>query len=53
MKIAEIISFVPPKKIYDKPIDYVYAYHHRFDNMWSRSAKDTKPKKNKHKFKTK
>ena len=45
MTITEIVSFVAPKKVYDKPIDYVYAYHHRFDNMWSRPAKPSKHKK--------
>ena len=53
MKIAEIISFVPPKKIYDNPVDYVYAYHHRFDNMWSRPSKDDKSKKKHRKSKSK
>lgn len=42
MKIFEIVVFRAPKKIYDKPADYVKAYRHRFDKMWSRKAQDTK-----------
>ena len=51
MTIEEIVSFITPKKVYDKPEDYVYARRHRFDNMWSRPAKNAKPKKNKRKSK--
>lgn len=47
MRINEIVSFKAPKKIYDHPEDYVKAYRHRFDKMWSRKAQD---KKIKHKY---
>ncbi len=53
MLISEIVEFQTPKKVYDTPMDYVYAYHHRFDNMWSRPAKDDKPKKKHRKSKSK
>ena len=47
MKIKEIIEFVTPKKVYDKPQDYVDARNHRFDNMFSRRPKKKKRKNKK------
>ena len=36
MKIAEIIEFKTPKKVYDKPQDYIDARNYRFDpNVWA------------------
>jgi len=46
--IKEITEFKTPKKVYDKPQDYVDARNHRFDNMFS-----LPPKKKKRKSKNK
>ena len=48
--VVEINEFVVPKKIYNTPDDYVKAWNHRFDNMWSRPVR-VKSKKNKSKSK--
>jgi len=48
VKIKEIIEFVTPKKVYDKPQDYVDARNHRLDTLFS-----LPPKKKKHKKKKK
>jgi quercetin dioxygenase-like cupin family protein len=48
--VVEIREFVAPKKIYNTPDDYVKAWNHRFDNMWSKPAR-AKSKKNRSKSK--
>lgn len=48
--VVEINEFVVPKKIYNTPDDYIKAWNHRFDNMWSRPVR-VKSKKNKSKSK--
>ena len=47
MKIKEITEFVTPKKVYDKPQDYVDARNHRLDNLFSLPPKKKKRKNKK------
>jgi hypothetical protein len=48
--VVEINEFIAPKKIYNTPDDYIKAWNHRFDNMWSKPV-HVKSKKNKPKSK--
>ena len=45
MKISEILEFKTPKKVYDKPQDYVDARNHRFDQMFGHPTRKLKKKR--------
>ena len=49
MKISDIIEFKTPKKVYDKPQDYVDARNHRFDQMFGHPTRKLSKKKRKNK----
>ena len=51
MKISDIIVFIAPKQVYDKPQDYVDARNHRFDQMFGHPTRKLKKKKSKKKKK--
>ena len=51
MKISDIIEFKVPKKVYNKPQDYVDARNHRFDQMFGHPTRKLKKNKSKKKKK--
>jgi len=51
MKISDIIEFKTPKKVYNKPQDYVDARNHRFDQMFGHPTRKLSKKKRKNKKK--
>ena len=49
MKISEIIEFKAPKKVYDKPQDYVDARNHSLNQMFGHPTRKLKKKRKKKK----
>ena len=45
MKISDITEFKTPKKVYDKPQDYIDARNHRFDQMFGHPTRKLKKKR--------